>query len=82
MKYERLLVDAEASFSQQSYPFCRQLHCPFIMLRVLTSTVTRRATATVFGQHCVARSFATKYAKSHEYIKMDGDVGTIGITGK
>ena len=46
----------------------------------MLSVLSRRATATVFGQHCVARSFATKFAKSHEYIKMDGDVGTVGIT--
>ena len=26
------------------------------------------------------RSFATKYASSHEYIKVDGGVGTVGIT--
>ena len=26
------------------------------------------------------RSLATKFAASHEYIKLDGDVGTVGIT--
>lgn len=26
------------------------------------------------------RGMATKYAKSHEYVKIDGEIGTVGIT--
>jgi glycine cleavage system H protein len=32
------------------------------------------------SQHCIARSMATKFASSHEYAKVDGDIATIGIT--
>jgi len=50
------------------------------MYRVITAV--SRTAAPVMGKQCLlARGMATRFAKSHEYIKMDGDVGTVGITG-
>ena len=45
----------------------------FIAKRVL---LNKRLIKPIF----VYRNLATKFAASHEYIKLDGDVGTIGIT--
>ncbi len=39
--------------------------------------VVRRLTPRV---HSLARSASTKFTKSHEYIRLDGDIGVVGIT--
>ena len=30
--------------------------------------------------HSLARSASTKFTKSHEFIRLDGDIGVVGIT--
>jgi len=43
----------------------------------LTTQVVRTAR---FNKAALARLMSTYYTPSHEYIKVDGDIGTVGIT--
>lgn len=52
----------------------------FKVAKIVTSVASRKAAVIGTKQCFAARFMATKYAKSHEYVSMDGDVGTIGIT--
>ena len=47
------------------------------MMQVLARRVINKK---IITQVISCRSLATKFAASHEYIKLDGDVGTVGIT--
>ena len=48
-----------------------------------SALITSRGASRVAMAMCARRSAmsTTRYTVSHEYVKMDGDIGTVGITG-
>mmetsp|Transcript_36207 Transcript_36207/g.34244 ORF Transcript_36207/g.34244 Transcript_36207/m.34244 type:complete len:151 (-) Transcript_36207:356-808(-) len=49
------------------------------MLRVLQMNC-QKASKSIISPKFVRALSTTKYSKSHEYVKIDGDIGTVGIT--
>jgi len=51
------------------------------MFKVALRAARPARNALMVPQKQLFRGMATKYSKSHEYLIMDGDIGTVGITG-
>jgi hypothetical protein len=49
------------------------------MLRVLQINC-QKASRSIISPKFVRALSTTRYSKSHEYVKIDGDIGTVGIT--
>lgn len=49
------------------------------MLRIMQINC-QKASRTLISPKFVKALSTTRYTKSHEYLKIDGDIGTVGIT--
>lgn len=50
------------------------------MLRLAAAGLSRGARVSALQSRFTARCLTTKFSKDHEWIKVEGDIGTIGIT--